>query len=235
MRLLVSVTSAAEARAALCGGADLIDAKDPRRGALGPVTPGRLRAIGDAVAAQRPLSAALGDAPDRAALGRAEHAAAMGLAYVKIGFQGIAAEALRPLAVAARETSTADLILVACADWRRAGSPPPERVLEAAAASGAAGVLLDTAFKDQRLFDLVSLAALRAWVGAVRAAGLIAAVAGSVQGGDLGAVRAAGADIVGVRGAACEGGRTGRVSQARVAELSALARGAPLARDRALV
>ena len=45
MRLLVSVTSAAEASAALAGGADVIDAKDPRRGALGAVSPQTLRAI----------------------------------------------------------------------------------------------------------------------------------------------------------------------------------------------
>ena len=38
MRLLVSVMDASEALAALEGGADLIDAKDPLAGALGPVT-----------------------------------------------------------------------------------------------------------------------------------------------------------------------------------------------------
>ena len=37
MRLLVSVANATEASAALAGGADLIDAKDPLAGALGAV------------------------------------------------------------------------------------------------------------------------------------------------------------------------------------------------------
>ncbi len=36
MKLLVSVADAVEAHAALLGGADIIDAKDPTRGALGP-------------------------------------------------------------------------------------------------------------------------------------------------------------------------------------------------------
>src|SRR5207245_6308 len=46
---------------------------------------------------------------------------------------------------------------------------------------------------------------------------------------DVPLVRALGADLVGVRGAACVGGRLGRVTRARVAALSALARGsAPL-------
>ena len=38
MRLLVSVRDVRDARAAVRGGADIVDAKDPRRGALGPVT-----------------------------------------------------------------------------------------------------------------------------------------------------------------------------------------------------
>ena len=39
MKLLVSVADAAEARAAIEGGADIIDAKDPTTGALGPCLP----------------------------------------------------------------------------------------------------------------------------------------------------------------------------------------------------
>jgi (5-formylfuran-3-yl)methyl phosphate synthase len=235
MRLLVSVAGVLEARAALAGGADVIDAKDPGRGALGALAPGRLRAIGDAVAGRRPLSAALGDAPDRRALGLAACAVELGVTYVKIGFRGVTAATLSPLADAARRATTASLILVAYADWRRAGAPAPRHILEAAARTGADGVLLDTALKDARLFDLMSRAALEAWVAAVRAAGLVTAVAGSLDGADLSVIRGVGADIAGVRGAACEGGRTGRVSEARVAALSALARGAPLARARALV
>src|SRR2546430_11962683 len=45
-----------EARAARLGGADVIDAKNPRRGALGAVSEETLRAIG--AAAGRPFSAA---------------------------------------------------------------------------------------------------------------------------------------------------------------------------------
>ena len=49
MQLLVSVAGPAEARAALRGGADVIDAKDPRHGTLGPVPLHGLAAIGAAV------------------------------------------------------------------------------------------------------------------------------------------------------------------------------------------
>ena len=54
MRLLVSVRSEEEARAALAGGADIIDAKEPSRGALGAVEIGVLREIVSVVNGLRP-------------------------------------------------------------------------------------------------------------------------------------------------------------------------------------
>src|SRR5207244_12372343 len=96
-----------------------------------------------------------------------------------------------------------------------------------AAHTGAAGVLLDTATKRVPLFAVESPAAVAAWVAAAHAAGLFAALAGGLSGPDLARARSPGADIVGVRGAACGGGRTGRVSRARVAALRALAGAAP--------
>jgi uncharacterized protein (UPF0264 family) len=121
----------------------------------------------------------------------------------------------------------AQLVLVAYADAARAASVPPLAIVEIAAAAGARGVLLDTAFKDQgSLFDLLDVARVAQWLAAARATGggLFTALAGSLGGGEPGlrTALALGADIVGVRGAACDGGRTGRVSVARVAALSAL-------------
>ena len=92
MRLLVSVRGSVEARAAVAGGADVIDAKDPARGALGAVRRDRLAAIRRAVGAARPVSAALGDAGD-AAMVAAAAAAARGVAFVKLGFGGVTSEA----------------------------------------------------------------------------------------------------------------------------------------------
>ena len=119
------------------------------------------------------------------------------------------------------------LVLVAYADWRSAASLPPARVVAVAADTGAAGVLLDTATKRAPLFAVESPAGVAAWVGAAHAAGLFAALAGGLSGPDLARARSLGADVVGVRGAACVGGRTGRVSRARVAALRALAGAAP--------
>src|SRR5256885_16167402 len=92
MQLLVSVADAPEAWAALLGGADVIDAKDPRGGALGAVRPERLRTLRDAVGTGRPLSAALGDrGPPALVERRAGAAAQVGAAFVKLGFRGAAA------------------------------------------------------------------------------------------------------------------------------------------------
>jgi (5-formylfuran-3-yl)methyl phosphate synthase len=237
MQLLVSVADPREARAALAGGADVIDAKDPRRGALGAVAPHRLRAICDAVGAHRPVSAALGDATEGAHIGRAAQAAVeAGVTYVKVGFRGIGSPArVRHLAAAAGAAAGVRLILVAYADWEQAHGPPPVVVLEVAAAAGATGVLMDTAFKGAGLFELTSRDTVETWVTAAHGAGLLVALAGGLKGRDLQTVREVGADIVGVRGAACNGGRTGSVSVARVAALSALADRAPLARSGARV
>src|SRR5436305_1241878 len=78
MQLLVSVAARSEARAARLGGADVIDAKDPRDGALGAVRPELLGALREAVGPGRPLSAALGDHDPAALVERRAGAAAQG-------------------------------------------------------------------------------------------------------------------------------------------------------------
>src|SRR2546425_4444741 len=127
MQLLISVAGPAEARAALRGGADVIDAKDPRRGALGPVSLQRLAAIRAAVAGARPLSAAVGDATSEYAVaGSVAAALSVGVAFVKLGLAGVTSEARAdPLAVAARPAGEAAavgrVVVVASAARRFAG------------------------------------------------------------------------------------------------------------------
>ena len=228
MRLLVSVRDVHDARAAVRGGAEIVDAKDPRRGALGPVTPRTLARIRAAVPPGIPVSAALGDATAERVVARAARlAAARGAAYVKVGLRDVGdaghARALAHRAAQGAAEAGAELVLVAYADASRAGSLPPLAVPDIAAAAGARGVLLDTAFKDRGgLFDLLDVARVAQWLAAARAAGLFTALAGSLGEPGVRTALALGADIVGVRGAACDGGRTGRVSVARVAALSAL-------------
>ena len=92
------------------------------------------------------------------------------------------------------------------------GSPKgtPGAVVAVAVRAGARGVMLDTADKGgPGLLRLFEPAALAAWVREGHAAGLFVALAGRLAADDVGAVRDAGADVVGVRGAACVGGRAG--------------------------
>ena len=231
MQLLVSVASAAEAGAALTGGADIIDAKDPLGGALGAVSVEVLRDIHAAVAGARPVTAALGDATDEARVERdARSFAGAGAALVKIGFAGVACpERVAALAAAAARGATtsrdgrAGVVVVAYADCDRARSLPPEAFVALAARAGADGLLLDTIDKaGPGLCSLVTQGALAAWAANVHAAGLFVALAGKLTGADFPFVRDAGADVVGVRGAACDGGRVGRVTGDRVRRLREL-------------
>jgi uncharacterized protein (UPF0264 family) len=226
MRLLVSVATEADAVAALAGGADVIDAKDPQAGALGAVPCGTFRAIHACVAGARPVSAALGDAADEDAIeALARTFAAAGAAFVKVGFAGVGeasrVAALTAAAVRAARECRCGVVAVAYADADPADSVPPLSFVDAAARAGAAGVLFDTADKTGKdLLAYVPPDALARWVAHAHRAGLFLAVAGKLHADDLPLVRDAGADIAGVRGAACDGGRAGRVASSRVRALA---------------
>ena len=227
MRLLVSVRSEEEARAALAGGADIIDAKEPSRGALGAVEIGVLREIVSVVNGLRPVSAALGDSGDSEWLAAsAEAAAEAGATFVKVGFADVRdAVAVRArlacvMEGALRPSTPCAMVAVAYADWDEVGGAAPQTVLAAAAAEGAMGVLVDTVRKDGAgLFRCLGRAALESLVREARARSLMVALAGRITIEDLSFAYEAGAEIAGVRGAACEGGREGHVQESRVREL----------------
>src|SRR5207247_1469374 len=85
-RLLISVRSAAEAEVALAGGADVIDVKEPRRGALGRADVDVWRAVWKLVGRRAIVSAALGELLDGTIFDVASDAA--GFSFVKIGLAG---------------------------------------------------------------------------------------------------------------------------------------------------
>jgi (5-formylfuran-3-yl)methyl phosphate synthase len=117
----------------------------------------------------------------------------------------------------------AAVIAAAYADAERVpGGPlPPGAVVAAARRARVAGCLLDTAVKDGRgLFEWLTPEALAALVAEGHAAGLEMALAGALRAEDLRAVRATGADIAGVRSAACsDGRRTARLDVERIVRL----------------
>ena len=229
MRLLVSVATADDARAAVEGGADIVDAKDPAAGALGAVTLARLREIRDAVGGARPVTAALGDAQDEGAIERQACAYAdAGATLVKIGLRGVTdarvAEALLAAAVGGAG-ATAGVVAVAYADADAASALSPWSLIDVAARTGSRGVLIDTMNKNgPGLLELQAIDKLARWTASGREAGLLVAVAGKLQADDVERLAGIGPDVVGVRGAACDGGRQGRVSAERVATLHRLCR-----------
>jgi len=230
VRLLVSVVNADEVEAALAGGADIVDVKNPAEGSLGAPVPALLRAVTSRVAPPAEVSVALGDAPHlpgTMALAAAG-AAACGADYLKIGLLGSARpeQALELLAAVRRAAADvrpgARLMAAAYADASRVGALPPRELPSIARRAGFHGVMLDTAVKDgTSTFAAMSEDGVADFLAAARMLGLVTALAGALGPADLERAQRLGAEIVGVRGSACEGGRLGVVSAGRVRALRA--------------
>ena len=232
MRLLVSVRSADEAVLAARDGADIVDAKEPEAGPLGPVSESVLRQIELALPSAMPLGVALGDAADPDAfadlLDRIAPPARAGGTFLKIGFAGVSREdqvaaVLRRAVDRAHELGpTVAVIAASYADHERARTLSPESILDAAIGAGAAGALIDTWTKDGRgLLRHMSAEALAGWASRARSAGLLTALAGSLTADDLDTLGETRPDVVGVRGAVCRGGRSGTLDPHRLRRLRA--------------
>ena len=246
--LLVSVRDAAEAAAAVAGGADIVDVKEPGRGALGAADPEVIAAIAGVVGTRRPWTMACGelatqprgaaatgsprgdaDAAGLTAAVRLEQVlrllppAAVPPAAVKIGLAGTAAcDWRRDLAAAlAPLPPRIHRVAVAYADWRAAAAAPPEEVIAAAVELGCRVLLVDTFDKSgPGLFGCCGPGQPAAWVAAARAAGLAVALAGRITAEEMPAAWAAGPDVVALRSAVCFNGRLGGVQAALVRRLA---------------
>jgi (5-formylfuran-3-yl)methyl phosphate synthase len=227
MKLLVSVVDAGEARDAAAARADIVDVKNPAEGSLGAPSPAVIAGVRAAVPAELPVSAAIGDMPNlpgTAALA-AVGAALSGATFVKVGLWGVSTEpdAVALLRAVREAVPGATVVAAAYADARRVTHAPlaPELLPQVARAAGVGVCLLDTAVKDGRgLLEWLPADALAALVAEAHAAGLQMALAGALRAEDLPVARDAGADIAGVRSAAClDGRRSGRLDAARVRAL----------------
>ena len=203
--MLASVRTVEETLLALEGGADIIDLKDPARGALGALEPDAAGRIVGAIAGRAPSSATIGDLPSMIpaeVVAAAERTAATGVNFVKAGFfpaptQVACARALESLA------RRAPLVAVLFADLH-----PDFALIETLARCGFAGAMLDTARKNSGpLLHHLGLDTLAEFVGRAHAAGLFAGLAGSLREGDVGALLALDPDYLGFRGALCAAAR----------------------------
>lgn len=230
MKLLVSPMDKSEARAAVKGGADIIDVKNPLEGSLGAAVPWVVKEIKAVVPRNIELSAALGDMdfkPGTASLA-AYALADIGVDYIKAGFFSIAEKQMFEMGEKisrAVRGSGAKLVFAGYADHRDIGSVPPFSLLEVAKKTGARVVMIDTARKNGKsLLAHMKLPDLKEFVCAAHDLGLEAALAGSLKLSEVREVRKSGADIIGVRGAVCTGGDriTGRIDSEKVRELKAM-------------
>ncbi len=235
--LLVSVRSAAEAEAALAGGAALIDVKEPARGALGRADDAVIAGVVRAVAGRAPVSAALGELYDGAA---ALPAGLGSLSFVKCGLADCAEEESPPwptrmeaLAEAVwKANPLCKVAIVAYADWRRARAPRPDDVWAFVSRRPGWGLLLDTWGKDGRtLLDWMKPVEIDRLCRDCRDAGVRIALAGSLNRGLIRTLQPTAPDWFAVRGAACRGlQRTAAVDEGKVRCLIEILKGsAPVA------
>ncbi len=224
---LASVKNAFEARAAVAGGADILDCKDPAKGALGAVSPAVIKEI---LAARSGLvvSATLGDLPNEpeCVVAAARETAATGIHIVKCGIfaSAGAVDVIRAL-------GKADLAQVRLAAVFMADREPDFDLIPLLAESGFEIVMLDTAGKSSGgLRNVLPDARLIDFLMQARAAGLTAGLAGSLQLEDVVPLIQFGPDILGFRGALCSQGRTGTLETAKVEAIrAAIDEAAPMA------
>jgi (5-formylfuran-3-yl)methyl phosphate synthase len=200
--MLASVTSPAEAEAVWLGGADIIDLKDPAKGALGAfdadVTAGIVRSVGK----RKPVSAAAGaslDAPWEV-VDTVAAIAATGVDYVKVGFSPgkAGADCVRALGSQASNTKLVGVLFADCA--------PDLDMLALMASNGFAGAMLDTAKKSAgRLLDHMDIAALDRFIDRCRGSGLMSGLAGSLEAPDVPRLLPLEPNYLGFRGSLCQG------------------------------
>ncbi|MBX3442035.1 MAG: hypothetical protein KF774_06490 [Planctomyces sp.] len=224
--LLVSVRDPLEAAKAAAGGADIIDLKEPLRGALGRADVQAIDDVAGLLASpehRRPVSVALGELRDARRMrpwrmpGNVD--------FCKLGLAGLRDRAdwrdewseLRSRfdAAAGRELGW---VAVAYADEVAAASPALDEVVEAAISADCRGLLVDTFDKRAgRLLDRLTLDGIAELAETVHEAGLFLAVAGRLRIEDLLVLRDLPVDVIGVRSAVCwDSGRSQRLSREQV-------------------
>lgn len=233
MQLLISVVNEKEAQAAADGGADIVDVKNPHEGALGANFPHVIRKIRQCTPEILPVSAAIGDAPDKpgatalAALG----ASVCNVQYVKVGLYGTktpnqAIFLLKQVCRAVREYNFGiKIIAAAYADAHIIGAFPALESPFVSFEAGADGCMLDTAVKNgNTLFSYLGDDELQGFVRDCHKNGLVCALAGSLKDADIPRLSKISPDIIGFRSAACtKGDRVkGIVSRKQVERLKNL-------------
>ncbi len=198
--MLASVNSLKEAQLVRRCNVDIIDLKQPAKGALGALDTETVREIVLNLKPAR-ISATVGDLPMQSGLvcQAVEAMAATGVDYIKIGFfpGGDWPACIDGLSVIARQGYA--LIAVLFADTR-----PDFTLIATLALAGFRGVMLDTMEKRQgSLTQLLNTAELQQFVQASKHHSLLSGLAGSLTVSDIAGLLPLQADYLGFRGALC--------------------------------
>jgi uncharacterized protein (UPF0264 family) len=233
---LVSVRNAVEAATALDGGADLIDIKEPRQGALGRASDNVIAEIVQLVAGRRPVSAAFGELAELDGL-----PVVHGLSFVKFGLAGLGKRRnwrrwlITLQERLAKQPQPPTVVTVAYADWKRANAPPWQDVAKLALRDPGGVLLVDTFDKKWRLrsqhgrpaslLDWMTLDEVRKLCHDCHAAGTRIALAGSLRLREILQLMDARPNWFAMRGAVCESNkRDGEVHVLKVADLAEVVR-----------
>lgn len=201
--MLASVMSQDEALLALDWGADIIDFKNPREGALGALPIKVIDTARETIEGRVQTSATIGDAPmvPVELARRVELVAATGVDFVKIGLFGGEQQlaCIRQLAEFGRYTRLVGVLF--------ADASPELDLLTPLSEAGFAGVMIDTKGKSGGgLRHHLGETTLRDFVETAHGRGLFAGLAGSLRVGDIAPLLTLQPDYLGFRGALCVGG-----------------------------
>jgi uncharacterized protein (UPF0264 family) len=218
-KLLVSVRNAEEAEAALAGGADLIDVKEPADGPLGRADNSVIQQIVDVVAGRVPVSAACGELDSKPA------PLPNDLSFAKFGLADWRGRNWIDALQAIRLPTGCERVAVAYADWKDCNAPSPKEVAAAAIEHRFGAFLIDTHNKNGlTLLNSLLIESIAELTHRCQSAGIPVALAGSLGVSEILQLQGINPDWFAVRGAACDGGRGGSISETKVRELGSVVR-----------
>ena len=199
--MLASVNSSEEALMVLNAGADIIDLKQPAKGALGALDIDLIKQIVELINHKLPVSATIGDLPMQSTtvFQAVEKMADTEVDFIKIGFfpDGDWVETIDKLASLARQGLK--LIAVLFADTH-----PDLQVIPKLSDAGFTGVMLDTIDKNNgSLSAVMSTIDIKRFIKTARNHNLLCGLAGSLRENDVANLLLLQPDYLGFRGALC--------------------------------
>ncbi len=213
--VLASVTSVEEAKIIINHDVDILDIKNPDKGALGAQPYNVVCDIVNFVDGRIPVSATIGDvsANDPGLPTLIEDMAATGVDFVKVGLfeKDISSEFIVTIKDAADNRIPIVIVLFA-------ENYSVCEKLEPLLSIGLRGIMIDTKLKnDKSLCELLSIDCLQEFVKYTQSHDLITGLAGSLRIKDIPDLLSLNANYLGFRGALCESGqRTNALSSVKI-------------------